>query len=111
MPDDTTRRHHLLTTALVGALLPADVPEGHVMRAWLDSWAGVGHVVESMRALGYNVRLTRSPFVRWAEFCRDEVNPVPRWSGGYQAGSVEAGVAIMPGHSRRLRSWQTTVHG
>jgi hypothetical protein len=28
MPDDTTRRHHLLTTALVGALLPGDVPEG-----------------------------------------------------------------------------------
>jgi hypothetical protein len=79
MPDGT--RRNLLTTALVGALLPADVPEGHVIRAWLDSWSGVGHVVESMRAIGYNARLTESPFVWWAEFCRDEVNPVPRWIG------------------------------
>jgi hypothetical protein len=81
MPDDVTQRRHLLTTALVGALLPPDVPEGRMMRASLDSWAGVGHVVESMRAIGYNVRLTQSPCVWWAEFCRDEVNPVPRWIG------------------------------
>jgi hypothetical protein len=39
----------LSLTALVGALLPADVPEGHTIRAWLDSWAGVGHVVEAVR--------------------------------------------------------------
>ena len=74
-------RNSLLTTALVGALLPADVPEGRMIRSWLDSWAGVGHVVEAMRAEGYNARLTQSPFVWWAEFCRDEVNPVPRWFG------------------------------
>jgi hypothetical protein len=39
MPDDVTRRH-LPTTALVGALLPADVPEGQTVRAW----AGTGTV-------------------------------------------------------------------
>jgi hypothetical protein len=44
MPDDTASRRHLLATALVGALLPADVPEGRMMRAWLDSWAGVRDV-------------------------------------------------------------------
>jgi hypothetical protein len=66
---------------LVGALLPQAVSEARMLRAWLDSWAGVGHVVESMRAIGHNVRLTRSPFVWWAEFCRDEVNPLPRWLG------------------------------
>jgi hypothetical protein len=69
----------LLTTALVGALLPQDVPEGRMMRAWLDSWAGIGHVVDAMHAEGYNLRLMRSPF--WAEFCRNEVNPLPRWMG------------------------------
>jgi hypothetical protein len=40
MPDDTCRRH-LLTTALVGALLPADVPEGGMMRTWLDFVVGL----------------------------------------------------------------------
>ena len=72
---------NLLTTALVGALLPADVPEGRMVRAWLDSWAGVGQVVDTMHASGYNVRLFQSPFYWWAEFCRDEVNPVSRWTG------------------------------
>jgi hypothetical protein len=62
MPDETSRRHSLLATALVGAPFPCNVPEAHMMRAWLDSWSGVGHVVESMRDLGYNVRLTQSPF-------------------------------------------------
>jgi hypothetical protein len=23
----------------------------------------------------------QSPFVWWAEFCRDEVNPLPKWIG------------------------------
>jgi hypothetical protein len=72
---------HLPTTALVGALLAKDVPEGHIVRAWLDSWAGVGHVVETMHGAGCNVRLSQSPFVWWAEFCRDEVNPLSGWLG------------------------------
>jgi hypothetical protein len=76
-----SRHCSLLTTALVGALLPKEVPEGQTIRAWLDSWAGVGHVVDAMHAEGYNVRLLRSPFVWRAEFCRDEVNPLPRWLG------------------------------
>jgi hypothetical protein len=69
---DLSRRRSLVTAALVGALLPADVPEGQTVRAWLDSWAGVGHVVEAVHAAGYNLRLVRSPFVWRAEFCRDE---------------------------------------
>jgi hypothetical protein len=52
-----------------------------MVRAWLDSWADVGHVVDAMHAEGYNVRLMRSPFVWRAEFCRDEVTPLPRWLG------------------------------
>jgi hypothetical protein len=52
-----------------------------VVRAWLDSWSGVGHVVDAIHAAGYNVRLLQSPFCWWAEFCRDEVTPVARWTG------------------------------
>jgi hypothetical protein len=33
MPEDLSHRRSLLTIALVGALLPADVPEGRMMRA------------------------------------------------------------------------------
>jgi hypothetical protein len=71
----------LLTTVLVAAQLPEDVPEARMLRGWLDSWSGVGHVVEGMHDLGYDVRLTQSPFVWWAEFCREAVTPLPRWLG------------------------------
>ena len=81
MPDDTNiaQRRNLLTTALVGALLPKDVPEGHMVRAWLDSWAGVGHVADEMHEVGYNVRLTRGVFGWRPEFCRDEHTQLIRW--------------------------------
>ena len=49
----------LLTTALVGALLPADVPEGHAMRPWLSSWTGIGHVTMGMARQDYDLQLTR----------------------------------------------------
>lgn len=81
MPEDLSRRRSLLTAALVGALLPPAVPEGRMLRAWLDSWASIGHVVDAMHGTGYNVRLLQSPFTWWAEFCRDEVNPLRRWIG------------------------------
>ena len=44
----------------------------------------MGHVVDAMHATGYNVRLFRSPFCWWAEFCRDRVNPVSLWMGQNQ---------------------------
>ena len=49
-----------------------------MVRAWLDSWSGIGHVVEEMHEVGYNVRLDRSPFQWWAEFRRDQIGPLPR---------------------------------
>jgi hypothetical protein len=70
-------RHNLLTAALVGALLPAEVPEGHIVRAWLDSWSGAGHVVEAMHEQGYHERLMRSPFVWRAKFCRVAADAAP----------------------------------
>ena len=54
---DASSKNTLLTTALVGALLPRDVPEGQMVRAWLDSLAGVGHVVDPMQAPHYDVGL------------------------------------------------------
>jgi len=45
--DHAFRRSHpaadLLATALVGGFLPKEVPEGQMMRTWLNSWAGIGH--------------------------------------------------------------------
>ena len=66
-----SRRRSLLTTALVGALLPADVPEGHMLRSWLDSWSGVGHVLDAMTAAGHHVELRQSVFGWRAEFYRE----------------------------------------
>jgi len=36
----------IVQQAGVGALLPKGVPEGRMVRSWLDSWSGVGHVVD-----------------------------------------------------------------
>ena len=75
MPDDNlAHRRSLLTTALVGALLPKDVPEGHMLRAWLDSWSGLGYVAEEMHEVGYDVRLSRSVFEWSADFCRSDLS-------------------------------------
>lgn len=52
-----------------------------MLQAWLDSWAGAGHVVGAMPDLGYDARLCQSPFGWRAEFCRTQVNPLPPGSG------------------------------
>ncbi len=52
-----------------------------MVRAWLDSWSGVGHVVDAMHGAGYNVSLFQSPFTWWAEFVRDEVTPIAKRTG------------------------------
>src|SRR5262245_29295580 len=43
-----------LTTALVGSFLAPDVPEGHMLRSWPDSWSGIGQVLGAMTACGYH---------------------------------------------------------
>jgi hypothetical protein len=60
--------HHPI---LVGALLPPDVPEGHMLRSWLDSWSGVGHVLDAMTAASHHVELRQSVFGWRAEFHRE----------------------------------------
>ena len=79
---DRTREHSLLTTALVGALLPPDVPEGHMLRSWLDSWSGVGHVLDAMTAAGHHVELRQSVFGWRAEFYREAMqHSRSTWAG------------------------------
>ena len=70
--------HGRLTTALVAALLPKDVPEGDMVRAWLDSWAGLGHVADEMHEIGYDVQLSRSGFDWSADFRRSNLSQLPR---------------------------------
>ena len=53
MPDDPSRRRSLLTVALVGALLPDTVPEARMLRSWLDTWTGIGHIAVGMDRQGY----------------------------------------------------------
>jgi hypothetical protein len=72
----------LLTTALVGALLPPDVREGHMVRSWLDSRAGVGHVLDTMTTAGYHVELRQSVFGWRAEFHREAMqHSRSTWAG------------------------------
>jgi hypothetical protein len=74
--------HTLLTTVLVGALLPPDVPEGHMLRSWLDSWSGVGHVLDAMTAAGHHVELRQSVFGWRAEFHREAMqHSRSTWAG------------------------------
>ena len=63
--------------SLVGALLPKDVPEGHTVRGWLDSWSGVGTSSRSCDDVGYDVRLSRSVFEWSADFCRCDLSQLP----------------------------------
>jgi hypothetical protein len=91
MPDDLARQRSLLTTTLVAAQLRGTVP-GRPCCAWLESWSGAW-VIDSMNDLGYDVRLTQSPFGWWVEFGRSRVKPLPKWLGqGHDA--AEPGRAV-----------------
>jgi hypothetical protein len=65
------RERSLLATTLVACLLPPTVPEGHMLRDWLDTWSGVGHVLDAMTAAGYHAELRQSVFGWRAEFHRE----------------------------------------
>src|SRR5262249_31697176 len=51
-------RRALLTAALGFLQLREDPPEVAPLRQWLDSWSGLGAVVDGMGRLGYDVALT-----------------------------------------------------
>lgn len=96
---------------LLAALLPAAVPEGGMVRAWLDFWSGVGYVVDAMHAQGYDARLCQSPFGWRVEFCRTQVNTLPKWVGTASAAAPWRAVqrAACPASAPSPRLWPTTA--
>jgi hypothetical protein len=81
-----------LLPALAIASLRDNVRERRMLCAWLDSWSGAREVIDAMNGHGYNVRLSQSPFGWWAEFCRSQVGPLPKWLG--QGHDAEPGRAV-----------------
>ena len=51
------RRRALLTAALGFLQLPAQTSAQAALHAWLDSWRGVGLIIDGMRRQGYRVSL------------------------------------------------------
>jgi hypothetical protein len=52
-------RRSLLVATLGFALFDAPGSEFHLLRPWLSTWAGIGHVITGMHRHGYDVQLTR----------------------------------------------------
>src|SRR2546422_11444493 len=61
------RRGHLLRAALgfAGLPLPSYDRFRHALRAWLDSWTGIGRVAVRMARQGYDIQLTRYDEEGW----------------------------------------------
>src|SRR5262249_45163213 len=57
----TDRRGQLLVAALgfAGLVRPPRDPALVALRAWLDSWAGIGRVAAGMHRQGYDLQLTQ----------------------------------------------------
>jgi hypothetical protein len=54
-----------LRAALAAVLVPANTPELRLVRAWLDSWSGIGLVVVGMAHQGFTVSLGEHGVGRW----------------------------------------------
>ena len=53
-----------------------------MLRSWLDSWSGVGHVLDAMTAAGHHVELRQSVFGWRAEFYREAMqHSRSTWAG------------------------------
>ena len=53
-----------------------------MLRGWLDSWSGVGHVLDAMTAAGHHVELRQSVFGWRAEFHREALqHSRSTWAG------------------------------
>jgi hypothetical protein len=51
------QRRALLTAALGFLQLRQEPPEVAMLRQWLDTWLGVGHVVTGLNAQGFDLEL------------------------------------------------------
>ncbi|HKC99794.1 MAG TPA: hypothetical protein VKG20_17260 [Methylomirabilota bacterium] len=61
------QRGRLLAAALgfAGCSLPSYDRALHALRAWLDSWSGIGRVAVGMARQGYDLQLTRYDDKGW----------------------------------------------
>ena len=55
------QRRALLTAALGSLQLREDPPEVAMLRRWLDTWRGLGHVVTGLNAQGLDLELRQFP--------------------------------------------------
>ena len=55
----TDRRRALLTAALGFLQVAPRRPALHALHSWLDSWAGIGHVVVGMERYGFQLSLKK----------------------------------------------------
>jgi hypothetical protein len=51
-------RGRRLRAALAAVLVKADAPELRLMHEWLDTWSGIGLVVDGMVRQGWDLQLT-----------------------------------------------------
>ena len=55
----TDQRGRLLIAALGFSTLPTPSYARSLLRTWLDSWAGIGHVAVGMHRQGFDLQLTQ----------------------------------------------------
>jgi hypothetical protein len=65
MSVDVDARGRRLRAALAAVLVPDNAPELRLVRAWLDSWSGVGLIVVGMAHQGFTVSLGEHGVGRW----------------------------------------------
>jgi hypothetical protein len=58
-------RGRRLSAALAAVLVPDNAPELRLVRAWLDSWSGIGLIVVGMSHQGFTVSLGEHGVGRW----------------------------------------------
>jgi hypothetical protein len=65
MAASASERRAALIAALGFLRVRPEPPEVGLLRCWLDSWAGVGAVVDGMVRQGFDVALTRNGEAGW----------------------------------------------
>jgi hypothetical protein len=86
-----------------------------MLRAWLDTWSGVGHILDAMTAAGHHVELRQSVFGWRAEFHREAMqHSRSTWAGvgtdllPWRAVQVGAAGRAEAGSTGRAGAWLST---
>ena len=99
------RRGQLLRAALgfAGLPLPSYDRFRHALRAWLDSWTGIGRVAVRMARQGYDIQLTRYDEEGWrATFYTSGMEHSPTSATG-------TGWERTPWRAVQSAAWETLV--